>query len=267
MKTPGWRASFSIEATKYWFTDTAESLDSESIGTIWVQGRHAPYVNTYFVSIDKIEKVTDTLKRFGGSVTIAKGPIRGGPSGTIVRFESKRNDKLVERLANVPGRVTLHARPGEPGKLIVIVELPKFDPSERNSFEKLGRSIERIPNITLTEKPKVESVMLDTAEFIDVKDVSPPNEAIDEKDKEIALELFRVGYYDPSKKDKVKLESIAENVGLSKPTLIKRKKRLEAIGLSTILSTRIPEDEMKMAADLLGSMIRPKRPSKSSVPS
>ena len=46
---------------------------------------------------------------------------------------------------------------------------------------------------------------------------------------------------------------------MTKPTLIRRMRRLEGLGIDAILGGRIPKDVLNRAAEALGDSVRPKK--------
>jgi hypothetical protein len=261
-RVPGWRAEYEVEATGHWFPQAIESLDRASVGTMWVRAERLQRVNiflSYSTELDDRKRVSTFFNGLGGCVRIIGNPVARVPKGTMSLLRISSRDKFFATLATFPGRVTLHGGSKKPHALKVLVELPAFFQLDAKNLKRIGEAMNRLPHFKLLSKPTVEQVDLDTDEFVDLNDVRAPDDLLDEKDVSIGMELFKVGYYDPKVKKKETLDNIAHRVNITKPTLIKRKKRLEALGITAVLSPRLSRQDMKKAAEALGSIVRQRK--------
>jgi len=261
-KLPGWRAEYVVEAEDHWFPNMAKSLGCKSVSTILSAANHHPSMVVYFDCLYNEKKVLDTFRSLTKKVKLL-GPLvkkRPDAPGMWLAMEVKNRDRFIGKLAEADGKVTLYGDPK--GDLVrVLVESPlPFNPGDKRKafhfWAKFGSEIERIPHIRLHSAPKIAEASLDANEFVTWDFALPLSGSLDEKDVKIALKLLSIGYYDPQVKEKSTLESIAKSLQMSKPTLIKRKKRMEALGLNAILSPKIPDEDMKIAARALAPIVK-----------
>lgn len=264
----GVKALYELEAKDYWLVDAAQSLKTECVGTIARTILPSGFGKTVFMirvtsraPKPSPRSIINFFSEIKGTKTLGKAITEN--ELVVFGMQAPKKDGLASILAEVPGRISLYTDCTE--RLRVLIETPGiFNAFEtREPFMKIGKRMDALPRFRLLHAPKIERTGLPFAEFIDTHVEPAPSPTfltqLDERDVNIAMELFRSGYYDPNNKHKKRLEDIAKQVKLSKPTLIRRKKRMEAMGIETILSPRISDEDRKAAAAALEGIVKWKK--------
>lgn len=265
-QVPGVRAFYEFQAKDHWLVDAAESLDAKLTATMSSSGDG----KTYFVIVadpgtGKIspKQIMALIKTAGSGRMPAKATI-DSEGIFVIGMPRPKHDRVTDILEDVVGRISLYS--DKPNRLRVLVETPdvfgQFEGLKK--LRKIGEDLDALPQFKLLRKPQIEKTHLLLSEFLDthiepIPRTDPELARFDKRDVKIATELFRSGYYDPNRRDKETLENISKKVGISKPTLIKRKKRMEAMGIEAILSPRISEEGKIAAANALREIVKWKK--------
>ena len=84
---------------------------------------------------------------------------------------------------------------------------------------------------------------------------------MDKLDKEIAKTLLIRGYYETPRPDGVTQDLLCKELGISKPTLEERMRKIQAIGIKNLLSLRqLSKEGLELSWEALQTKIKPQKP-------
>jgi predicted DNA binding protein len=239
----GWRTQLKVKTKENWLSDAARRFNTVVISTPFPsRSSKADYDLRVFFPGVRDEKavrkfVEETVKHVKLSAIVMSD------AGVVALLECKGRNTLEFGVTSLLGRTALIARPEHIDVSIDSVVGIDLDDLVKKTH---------VPGMSLVEGPSSERRRIPLEDLIEIHpDEFYKPEQLDEMDFKIAINMLESGYFKAPRPKGLDLKILSEKAGITKPSLIWRMRRLQALGIEKLLgSESIPEEDLKVAADI-----------------
>ena len=237
-RVSGSRATLEVVG-KHWLIDGAHRLKCGVLATPH-PSRNKKYsceVNSVFVGLWKKKPIKDFVRSVRNCDLAI---LRPSDMGLYAVIECKGSRSLEYHTSRWPGRVGMYANPDDE-KIMLTVDSPVT--LELGQFAK---ELKTLTDVKPDREPKLEKANVPVSDFVDLEPILA--EDISEEDRCIAEVLLKSGWYNVPRPEGLTLEVLGEELDLSKPSLIMKIRRLDALGIKKLLGTEVLSQEDRQAA-------------------
>jgi predicted DNA binding protein len=241
----GWRTEFKVETKENWLSKAATRFNTVIISTPFPsKNPKADYdLRVLFPGVQSEKTVRkfveETVKHARLSAVIKS------EAGVLALLECKGRNTLEFRVTSLLERVALIARPEDMDIAISIDSPLGID------LDDLVKKTD-VPGVRLVEGPSSERRRVPLEELVEIHmDEFFKPEQLDETDFKIAKLMLESGYFKVPRPKGFSLSMLSEKASVTKPSLIWRMRRLQALGIERLLGSEdIPEEDLSVAADI-----------------
>jgi len=241
----GWRTRLKVETKENWLSKAATRFNTMIISTPFPsKNPKADYDLRVFFPGVRNEKpvrkfVEETVKHARLSAVIKSD------AGVLALLECKGRNTLEFGVTSLLGRAALIAHP-ERMDIDISIDSPLGI-----DLDDLVKKTD-VPGVRLVEGPSSERRRVPLEELVEIHlDEFYKPEQLDETDFKIATLMLESGYFKVPRPKGFSLTMLSEKACITKPSLIWRMRRLQALGIEKLLGSEgIPEEDLRVAADI-----------------
>jgi len=246
---PAKEVTFAFDHLEHWIRRSSIELDKTiTIRDFFSNNEDTVQVFSFFENASAPNEITDYFKKLKDHHIFY---LANSKAGIVAGMRCKASplDNAIKKITNDTfSRLWLKSQPSDEG-VYLIIECPWDIDIEKNA---------RITFDNFKLKISHDPIIKEIAMHVPVPtDISYMGSQIDELDKRIGRTLLMDGYYATPRPKGIDQKSLAEKLGISKPTLEDRMRKIEAIGLTQLLDIRgFTETEVEASWKVLQNKIK-----------